>query len=81
MDYVMKLSKINKITTNINKLDKKIWKENSITQQQLAKLLNITHSTIIAYKNGKTLILTAFVIEICKKYNYSLDWLYKKIKE
>ena len=89
MDYVMKLSKTNKMTTNINKLDKKIIgskvkkirKENNLTQEDLALFLNTTHSTISAYESGKTLILTAFAIELCKKCNYSLDWLCDKIKE
>lgn len=89
MDYVMKLSNTNKLTNNINKLDRnligikirQIRKENNVTQQELAKFLNTTHSTISAYESGKTLILTAFALEICKKYNYSLDWLCEKIKE
>lgn len=89
MDYVMKLSNTNKITNNIDKLDRKligtkikqIRKENNLTQQDLAGFLNTTHSTISAYESGKTLILTAFALEICKKYNYSLDWLCDKRKE
>ena len=27
------------------------------------------------YENGVTLILTSFAIQICNKYNISLDWL------
>ena len=89
MDYVMKLSNTNKITNNIDKLDRKligtkikqIRKENNLTQEELAGFLNTTHSTISAYESGKTLILTAFALEICKKYNYSLDWLCDKRKE
>ncbi|MGM9876584.1 MAG: helix-turn-helix domain-containing protein [Bacilli bacterium] len=49
--------------------------ENNITQMELAKLLNTTHSTISAYESGKTTILTAFAYEICKKYNISMDYL------
>lgn len=83
MDYAMEISKININTDKIEKLDrktvgqrlKKIRKDNHLTQEQLAFFLNTTHSTISAYESGKTLILTIFAIEICKKYNYSLDWL------
>ncbi|MGM9881378.1 MAG: helix-turn-helix domain-containing protein [Bacilli bacterium] len=49
--------------------------ENNITQTELAKLLNTTHSTISAYESGKTTILTAFAYEICNKYNISMDYL------
>ena len=76
MDYAMEISKSN---TYSNKLIgariRKIRLDNNLTQEKLAIFLNTTHSTISAYENGKTLILTIFAFEICKKYNYSLDWL------
>ena len=50
-----------------------------LTQEELAKDLNTTHSTISAYESGKTLILTSFVYEIAIKYKLSLDWLCGKI--
>lgn len=82
MDYIMGLSDHNK-NTNIIELDKakigknikKIRKENKVTQAELSKLLNTTHSTISAYENGKTLILTVFAYQIAKTYKISLDWL------
>lgn len=43
------------------------------TQENLAKMLNTTHSTISAYENGKTLILTAFLYQICEHYQVSMD--------
>ncbi len=49
--------------------------EKKMTQVELASFLNTTHSTISAYESGKTLILTSFAYQICKKYNISLDWL------
>ena len=52
---------------------------NGLTQEELAKDLNTTHSTISAYESGKTLILTSFVYEIAIKYKLSLDWLCGKI--
>lgn len=83
MDYILGLSNIKKYTLVNTELDKQLIgkrlrqfrKENEITQQELAFLLNTTHSTISAYENGKTLILTAFVYEIAKNYNVSADWL------
>ena len=81
MDYVIGLS--NKLIT-INKeiiLDKKVIGENikefrnknNITQEELALKLGTTHSVISAYENGHTLILTAFLINLCKVYSLSAD--------
>ena len=84
MDYIVKLSNIkNNNSNNIVKLDKKVIGNNlkeirkiyKLTQVKLAKLLNTTHSTISAYESGKTMILTSFAYQICKKYNLSLDYL------
>ncbi len=85
MDYVLKLSskKKNKNIKKIDILEKKIIgdnirlirKENNLTLRALAKELNTTSSTISAYETGKTLILTVFAYQICKKYKISLDWL------
>lgn len=52
--------------------------ENHLTLRKLAEQLNTTSSTLSAYETGKTLLLTAFAIEICQKYNLSMDWLYGK---
>lgn len=85
MDYIFKLSK-SKTYNNINYLKelnkkeiglriKKVREVNNLTLRKLASELNTTSSTISAYETGKTLILTAFAYQICKKYNVSLDWL------
>lgn len=55
---------------------KDIRKDNKLSQKDLAILLNTSQSTISAYEAGKTIILTVFALEIVKKYNISLDWLY-----
>ena len=52
-----------------------IREENSLTLRTLADELSTTSSTISAYETGKTLILTAFAYQICKKYKVSLDYL------
>lgn len=83
MDYALNLSNENKYKKPISSLDRKLIGDNiklirkkfSLTQQNLADLLNTSHSTISAYEAGKTLILTIFAYQICLKYNISLDWL------
>ena len=54
---------------------KKVRLDNDITQKELATILHTNQSVISAYESGKTLILTAFAIELCLKYHVSLDKL------
>lgn len=83
MDYVLGLSNVRQYDIINSSIDKKIIgirlkkfrKEKNITQEELASILNTTHSTISAYESGKTTILTAFAYEICKRYNISMDYL------
>lgn len=89
LDYIFRLSKEKNHEDLIYKdLDKKevgqrltsLRNENNLTLRTLAKEINTSSSTIWAYEKGKTLLLTAFAIEICKKYQISMDWLYGKRK-
>lgn len=81
MDYVIGLSNKRVIMNKNNILDKKEIGKNirkfrlqhSLSQIELAKVLNTTQSVISAYESGKTLILTAFLLEICLKYKLSMD--------
>ena len=83
MDYVIGLTnnlvKINKTIILDKKAIGRNLKEfrckNNITQEELALKLGTTHSVISAYENGHTLILTAFLINLCKVYNLSADTL------
>lgn len=83
MDYMVGLdnkNNFNSINTKLNKelIGKRLKsfrKEFNLTQTELAKEINTSHSTISAYENGKTMLLTAFAYDICKKYNISMDWL------
>ena len=86
-DYIMGLSKenvkVNNIELNsveIGKRIKEVRVKNNVTQVELANLLNTSQSTVSAYESGKTLILTAFAVQICKKYKISLDWLLGRTK-
>ena len=83
MDYIIGISKEKIKMQNNNVLDKKIIGknikklrlDNDLTQKDLAVMLHTTQSVISAYEAGKTLILTAFAIELCLKYHVSLDKL------
>lgn len=83
IDYMLGLSEKTNYYKTIDFLDRKeigkrikvIRQDNKLTLRDLAKELNTTSSTISAYETGKTLILTAFALQIAKKYKISLDWL------
>ena len=82
IDYLVGINR-NNIGNGKHDLDYKVVgnnikifrKEKNLSQKDLATLLNTSQSTISAYEAGKTIILTAFALEIVKKYNISLDWL------
>ena len=82
MDYITGLSKEKNYIIINKKLNKELigkrlkeFRENNNLTQELAKQINTSHSTISAYESGKTMLLTAFAYDICKKYNISLDYL------
>ncbi len=83
MDYILKIDDNRYSETSFHELDKKligqnikyIREKNHLTQRELAKILNTTQSVIWAYEVGRTLILTAFAYDLCKKFNLSMDWL------
>ncbi|MBP3921029.1 MAG: helix-turn-helix transcriptional regulator [Bacilli bacterium] len=82
MDYVVGIAKVNlgcksyrinpKVIGNRLRL---LRRQKHITQSSLASLLNTSQSTISAYEAGKTTLLTIFAIEVCRKYDVSLNWL------
>lgn len=54
---------------------KEIRKSLKMTMRDLADKLNTSSSAISNYENAKFLILSSFLIEICKQGNYSIDWV------
>ena len=83
MDYMTGLSKKKNYEITNKKINKELVgkrlkefrKSKNLTQEELAKEINTSHSTISGYENGKNLILTAFAYDIARKYKISLDWL------
>lgn len=89
LDYLFEFSSIirySQINTNIDcKISaqrlKELRKENSLTQDKLAKMLNSAKTTISGYERGARIIATPFLYTICKTYNISADYLLGKINE
>ena len=85
-DYTLGLTDHNIITKELKTLDKKligirikeIRKKHKLTQKALAELVNTTQSTISSYESGNTIILTAFLYEMCLKLNVSMNYIVGK---
>lgn len=60
---------------------KKIRNKKGLTQVALANELNINQPTWNRYENSKTLILTVVLVDLAKKYNYSIDKILGKDKD
>ena len=60
---------------------KEFRKDNNLTQEKLAKLLNVVKGTIGNYESSRALIATPFLYTICKKYNISADYILGKVDE
>ena len=69
-----------KIDLNVikNRL-KEFRKENKLSQEKLAALLNVSKGTIGNYESCRAIIGTPFLYTICKKYRISADYLLGKI--
>ena len=57
-----------------------IRRKNKITQKELAEMFNTSQSTVSAYENGKTLVLTVFIYSLAVKFNLSVDKLCGRTK-
>jgi transcriptional regulator with XRE-family HTH domain len=51
-------------------------KKNGLTQEKAAKLFNTSRVTINNWENGRSYPDIPTILEISKKYNISLDWLF-----
>ena len=54
---------------------KEIRKSLKLTMRELASKFNTSSSAISNYENEKYLILSPFLVELCKSTNYSIDWV------
>ena len=54
---------------------REIRKSLKLTMRDLANMFNTSSSAISNYENSKFLILSPFLIELCKYGNYSIDWV------
>lgn len=57
---------------------KEFRKENKLSQEKLASMLNIAKGTIGNYESCRSIIATPFLYTICKKYNISADYILGK---
>ncbi len=60
---------------------KKIRNKKGLTQTAIAEELKINQPTWNRYENSKTLILTVVLVELAKKYHYSIDKILGKDKD
>lgn len=70
------------IDTNlVSKRLKEIRENLKLTMRQLAEKFGTTSSVISNYENDKYLILSTFLIELCKYSKVSVDWVLGRIDE
>lgn len=83
IDYIVGLSKTKKCiklnkeinTKLVSTRLKEIRKSLNFTMRDLVDMFNTTSSAISNYENNKNLILSPFLIELCKYSKYSIDWI------
>ncbi len=89
IDYILGLSNL-KSYSHLNKginqeLSQKRLKEfrknQKLTQDKLAKIINADQSVIANIERGRNLIATPFLYDICTKYHISADYLLGKIDQ
>ncbi len=60
---------------------KELRKDNGLTQNKIANILNISRSTWTGYEHGNYLISTILLKDLAKRYNRSMDYLLGKIDD
>lgn len=86
IDYILGLSKSNKIFDTKIKLNRKsignkirtIRKKLNLSQQELADICSISRACLSHYEIGMSLINTITLYTLCKTYNLSIDELLRK---
>ena len=88
-DYIFSFTNVPNYKTCTKEIDslkvaerlKEFRKEQGLTQEQLADILNIARSALANYERGRNIIATPFLYTICSKYHISADYLLGKIDE
>lgn len=89
LDFVLGLSNCMKYDNMKNTIDYNLYrkrikllrKHSNYTQSYIANLLKTDPGVISRYETGKTLILTAFLIDYAKIFNVSSDYIMGRIDE
>ena len=83
IDYILRLTDVRISIESEKKIDltlvskrlKEIRTDLNCTLRELTNDLHTSSSTWSAYETGKVLVLSAFLIQICQKENFSIDWI------
>ncbi len=59
----------------IAKRVKEIRTERSLSQESFGKLLHVSQDTVSLWENGRALPTTEYVIEMCRQFEVSADYL------
>ena len=60
---------------NVAKRIKEVRAEHNLSQAELGKLLSISQDTVSLWETGKSLPSVEFIIDICKIFDVSADYL------
>lgn len=63
---------------NLSGKIKKLRAENNLTQEQLAQNLQVSRSTISSWETGRSYPDLQMIIDICDRFNVSLDFLLRE---
>ena len=83
IDYLMNLTDNRKNTDLYSEIDNKVVANNlcklrenlNLTQDKIAKMIHISRSTWESYEQGRVLITTIPLYELCKKYSLSVEYI------
>lgn len=83
IDYLMNLSDDKKNTKMYNDINMQVVANNlhtlreslNLTQDKIAQMIHVSRSTWESYEQGRVLITTIPLYELCKKYNQSAEYI------
>ena len=83
IDYILRWTDVRisiksekKIDLNlVSKRLKEIRTDLNCTLRELTNDLHISSATCSAYETGKVLVLSAFLLQVCQKGKFSIDWV------